>query len=147
MIDSLVRSAAAGAFVILAGCSSLLAPQPDLSKFFVLSAAAASARAATAAEFGSVVKTSRLRRATEQFARRIGIPEIAASWPHAPVLRSRRMRKSPRRCALFAITSMDFAAERTRWRRGGDLNPRSHEGTRDFESRRLNQTPEPLRNR
>ena len=33
------------------------------------------------------------------------------------------------------------------WRRGGDSNPRSHEGSRDFESRRLNQTPEPLRNR
>ena len=33
------------------------------------------------------------------------------------------------------------------WRRGGDSNPRSHKGSRDFESRRLNQTPEPLRNR
>ena len=31
------------------------------------------------------------------------------------------------------------------WRRGGDSNPRCHEGTRDFESRRLNLTPEPLR--
>ena len=33
------------------------------------------------------------------------------------------------------------------WRRGGDSNPRSHEGSRDFESRRLNLTPEPLRKR
>jgi hypothetical protein len=33
------------------------------------------------------------------------------------------------------------------WRRGGDSNPRSHKGSRDFESRRFNQTPEPLRNR
>ena len=32
-----------------------------------------------------------------------------------------------------------------RWRRGGDSNPRSHKGSRDFESRRLNLTPEPLR--
>ena len=32
-----------------------------------------------------------------------------------------------------------------RWRRGGDSNPRSRKGSRDFESRRLNQTPEPLR--
>lgn len=32
------------------------------------------------------------------------------------------------------------------WRRGGDSNPRSHKGSRDFESRRLNLTPEPLRN-
>src|SRR6266852_4860894 len=31
------------------------------------------------------------------------------------------------------------------WRRGGDSNPRSHKGSRDFESRRLNLTPEPLR--
>ena len=36
---------------------------------------------------------------------------------------------------------------RLAWRRGGDSNPRSHKGSRDFESRRLNQTPEPLRNR
>jgi len=46
MINSLARGAAAGAFVIalamLAGCSSLLAPQPDPSKFFVLSATAPS---------------------------------------------------------------------------------------------------------
>jgi hypothetical protein len=35
----------------------------------------------------------------------------------------------------------------TGWRRGGDSNPRSHEGSRDFESRRFSQTPEPLRDR
>jgi len=49
MINSLARAAAAGTFVILAGCSSLLAPQPDRSKFFVLSAAAASAPPAASA--------------------------------------------------------------------------------------------------
>jgi uncharacterized protein len=53
MIDSLARGAAACVLVIglgiLAGCSSLLAPQPDPSKFFVLSATALSAPPAASA--------------------------------------------------------------------------------------------------
>ena len=44
-----------------------------------------------------------------------------------------------------AVAPGECVAPLTGWRRGGDLNPRCHEGTRDFESRRLNQTPEPLR--
>src|SRR5271155_933644 len=45
----------------------------------------------------------------------------------------------------FADSSGESADMGTRWRRGGDSNPRSHKGSRDFESRRLNLTPEPLR--
>lgn len=41
-MNAVARGAAAGAFAILAGCSSILAPQPDLSKFYVLSAPSAS---------------------------------------------------------------------------------------------------------
>ena len=47
--------------------------------------------------------------------------------------------------ALFDRSEPICEQRRTRWRRGGDSNPRSHKGSRDFESRRLNLTPEPLR--
>ena len=45
----------------------------------------------------------------------------------------------------FGQLSRESLETRTGWRSGGDSNPRSHKGSRDFESRRLNQTPEPLR--
>src|SRR5579885_1683276 len=64
------------------------------------------------------------------------------------VFTSRRQAEIPgaRRAKKKARSICDQSG-RTRigWRRGGDSNPRSHKGSRDFESRRLNLTPEPLR--
>ena len=82
---------------------------------------------------------------TQQNSRRRQNAEILSMWFESCSLwchEIRELARFARDCE--AIPRKTYRIE-TDWRRGGDSNPRSRKGSRDFESRRLNQTPEPLR--